>query len=86
MAMTVVKMHKLLGEMIEKGHGRKHVCMNKATFHHPLEGDGAVILDVDNIEVQSFPMIDDDGFTKVKTDGSESCHTAAVITGGFEKR
>jgi hypothetical protein len=83
MAMTIAKMHKLLGEMIQNGHGRKRVCVDKSTFRHPLEGDGAVILDVDSMEVVSFPMLDDDGFTKTRSDGSESCHTAAVICGDY---
>lgn len=42
MAMTVSALHKQLGTLIEAGHGRKPVAVNKCTFTDPCEQDGAV--------------------------------------------
>lgn len=81
MAITIGRLHKLLSRMIEQGHARKKVCINKASFSHPLEGDGAVILDVETVQIESYPMLDDDGFTK-----ENSCHTSLVLGGGAEGR
>jgi hypothetical protein len=82
--MTIGKLQKLLTAMVENGHGRKRVCVQKDTFKHILEEDGAVILDVESAGLESFPMMDDDGFTKTLADGTESCHTALVIKGDFD--
>jgi hypothetical protein len=84
MAMTIGRLHKLLGKMIEQGHARKKVCINKDSFFHPLEGDGAVILEAETAQIEAHPMIDDDGFTKFRADGSESMHTSLIIGGGYE--
>lgn len=79
MAMTIGRLHKLLGRMIDQGHARKKICINKESFSHPLEGDGAVILEVETAQIESYPMLDDDGFTK-----ENSCHTSLVLGGGAE--
>ena len=44
-----------------------------------MEGDGAVILEVETAQIESYPMLDDDGFTK-----ENSCHTSLVLGGGAE--
>ena len=82
--MTIGKLHKLLTDMIAKGHARKRVYVNKATFYHALEEDGAVILDVEEARITSFPMMDDDGGVKELADGTESCHTALVLAGDYD--
>ena len=79
---TVAKLHKLLGALIEQGHGRKPVCVDKSTFSHPLESDGALILDVDSVEGPRWIcMADDDGGTKWNSDGSESGRQVVIIKG-----
>lgn len=83
--MTVIKLHKLLGKMIEQGHGRKRVCINKATFKHPLESDGCVTLDIAKVGIQNYPLLDGDGGPKFRADGSESTCTTAVISGDYEE-
>lgn len=55
--------------------------VDKPTFYSPLEGDGAVVLDVYRVDLQSIPNIDDDGGTKVCKNGSESLTTTVVIGG-----
>ena len=77
MSMTIGRLHKLLGRMIEQGHARKKVCVNKRSFAHPLEGDGAVILEVETAQIESYEMLDDDGFLK-----ENSCHTSLILGGG----
>lgn len=60
--MTVAKLHKLLGAMVDEGQGRRPVCVNKASFYHPLESDGVVILDVTEAKAELITIADDDGF------------------------
>ena len=79
--MTIGRLQKLLTVLVEKGHARKRVCVQKNTFRHALEDEGAIILDVDTAGLESFPLMGDDGGTKERADGSESCHTALVIKG-----
>lgn len=83
MTMTVARLHKLLGKLVEKGHGRKPVCIDKRTFSHPLENDGCTILGVDAIEGPRFiPNCDDDGGFKENSDGTESGRMTVVLKGG----
>jgi len=79
--MTIGKLSKLLIKMIEQGHARKRVCVQKDTFSHPLEDDVCVILNVEKAEMVCFPMLDDDGGTKILADGRERYNTALVIRG-----
>jgi hypothetical protein len=78
---TVGKLHKFLGELVAKGHARKPVCIDKATFHHPLESDGATILEVEKGRFMWIPMIDDDGGVKQNKDGTESGRQCLVLRG-----
>ena len=79
---TVANLHKQLTELIAKGHGRKPICVNKSTFMHPLENDGAVILDVQYVfGPRWIGMADDDGGTKWNKDGSESGRYVIVLEG-----
>lgn len=80
--MKVHTLHALLGQIIEKGHGHKPVCIDKSTFQHALEEDGAVILDVVCISGPRFiPHTSDDGGTKFCVDGSESGRSTVVLHG-----
>ena len=81
MSMTVAKLHRFLGAMIEAGHGRKPVTVNKRTFSHPLEQDGVSILNVHSAELDWIPQGDDDGGTKVNKDGTEHGKWNVVLTG-----
>lgn len=83
--MTVQRMHKLLGQLIEQGHGRKPVCINKDTFQSPLEVDGACIMEVELITGSTFVgWTDDDGGTKWNQDGSESGRWVVILQGGAD--
>ncbi len=83
MSFTVARLHKELGKLIEQGHGRKPVKINKATFRNPLEDDGAVIMDIHIIEGPAWiPVCDDDGGTKWNRDGTESGSRVVVLKGG----
>lgn len=85
MTITVARMHRLLGEFVERGHGRKPVCIDKATFSHALEGDGCTILGVEVIDGPNWIYnCDDDGGVKENTDGSESGRMTIVLKGGAE--
>ena len=57
--MTVARLHKMLGKMVEAGNGRRPVCVNKASFYHPLESDGVAILDVTEAKAETIAMADD---------------------------
>lgn len=82
MSMTVARLHKELGKMIAAGHGRKPVAVNTRSFSHPLEDDGAVILNVVAIDAPRFVYnVDDDGFLKMNKDGTESGRRVVVLRG-----
>lgn len=83
--MNVNQLHKALGKLVAEGHGRKPVCVNKATFHHPLEMDGAVILGLKSVVgPQWIAMTDDDGGTKFNKDGTESGTYTVVLEGAHD--
>jgi hypothetical protein len=86
MSMTVAALHKRLGALIEAGHGRKPVLVNKASFHHPCEQDGTVMLDVAAVDGPKWiPWGDDDGGTKINKDGTEAGKTVVVLDGGWDE-
>lgn len=78
---TVARLHKELGKLIEVGHGRKPVYVNKQSFQHNCESDGAVILALCGMGIQWVPTMDDDGGTKWNKDGTESGKVLLVLTG-----
>lgn len=79
--MTVNKLLKLLEAAVAAGHGRAGVCVDKPSFTHPLEGDGAVILDARYAGVESVVQMDDDGGTKTNARGCECYRTCFVLRG-----
>jgi len=79
--MTIIKLHKILGEKIKQGHGRKRVCVDKSSFKHPLEEDGALILDVNNVEIDHVRIFDGDGFIACRKDGTERFNQVLIIRG-----
>ena len=80
--MTVAKLHKLLGALVDEGQGRRPVCVNKASFYHPLESDGVAILVATEAKADTITMSDDDGWTAINKDGSEKTRKVFVIGGG----
>lgn len=85
MGMTVSKLHKILGELVESGQGRRPVCVNKESFFSPLESDGVVILDVTEATAKTITMADDDGGTAWNADGTEKSRKVVVLGGGHER-
>lgn len=83
--MTVARLHKMLGQLIEEGQGRWAVVVNKASFYHPLEGDGVVILDVTEAKAGTTTMADDDGWTATNKDGSEKTRKVFMLGGGHTR-
>ena len=83
--MTVARLHKQLSEMVQNGQGWMKVAVNKRSFHHPLESDGAVILDVQSAAFTWVPLTDDDGGTAMRKDGTERGSMRLVIDGGHEE-
>ena len=81
MATTINKLHKILGEMIAAGHGRKPVCAAKHTFTHNCESDGTTILEVCTAKVKWVPWTDDDGGQAFNKDGTEKGKTILVLGG-----
>lgn len=79
--MTVRKLHKLLGEMIERGHGRRMVLVNKSTFTHNLEADGCVMLPICGAIPHAGSYMDGDGFTATRKDGRECVMRCVLLYG-----
>ncbi len=85
MTITVASLHKKLADLIAAGHGRKPVCINKESFTHPLENDGAVILGIESVKGPEWVgTCDDDGGIKVNADGSEAGRMTVILQGGAE--
>ena len=82
--MTIARLHKILGELVLNGQGRRPVCVNKASFYHPLENDGVVILDVTEAMSRSITIADGDGWTATNKDGSEKTRSVFILGGGHE--
>lgn len=83
--LTVGRLHAILGGMVSAGHARKRVHVDKDTYTHNLECDGAVVLGVYRCEIQVLGNIDDDGGMKFRKDGTESISTLVVLSGSGER-
>jgi hypothetical protein len=82
MTMTVLRMHKMLGALIEAGHGRKPVLVDRASFSDPRDNDGVILLPPRDVQGPRWiPNADDDGGTKWNRDGSESGQQCVLIVG-----
>ena len=81
MGISVAKMHKMLGELIEKGHGRRHICVDKATFTDNRESDGVTILDVYVLKPACIEMADDDGGLALNKDGTAKTRNIVLLGG-----
>lgn len=79
--MTINQLHKLLGKLIAKGHGRRQVHVDKGSYRHNLEADGCVILPVYRAAVHTYRILDDDGATHINADGMERQRTSLVLIG-----
>ena len=81
--MTLNQLYKRLGKLIEKGHGRKAVCVDKESFRDNRESDGCTILDIVCVDVRFIVNADDDGGAKINKDGTEN-GSARIIFGGSD--
>jgi hypothetical protein len=70
-----------LGRMIEHGHGRALVAVDKESFRDNRESDGCTILPVSGFKVYSVPQADDDGGHWANKDGTERMRTMCVLFG-----
>lgn len=85
MGMTIGKLHKELEKLIKAGHARRPVSVDKRSFYHPLESDGATILDIKEVSMQWVATLDDDGGFAMNKDGTERGKTVLVISGGWKE-
>lgn len=79
--MTINQLHKITAKLIEQGSGRRGVSVDKASFTHPLESDGAMILSVESAAAQVVEMSDDDGGTKTLANGRVVTVPLLVLSG-----
>lgn len=79
--MTLNKLHKLLGELIDQGHGRRQVSIDKSSFRDNRETDGCVILPISCVDVQWIVEADGDGGSATNKDGSERGRTTVILGG-----
>lgn len=81
MGITVKRLYRMLGALIDDGHGNRKVCVDKPSFQHNLEADGCVILEVSGAQIHTYPLIDGDGSTVENKDGTERELTSVVLIG-----
>ena len=79
--MTLNKFKKIIDKLIEQGHGRTQVSVNKESFSDNRESDGCVILNVYGAEYQYVPQAAGDGGTQFNADGTERYKRTIVIFG-----
>lgn len=80
--MTVARLHKQLGEMVQSGQGWMQVCVYKPSFSRPLESEGADVLDVKSGAHEWIPLCGDNGSIAVRADGTERGSMCFVLYGG----
>jgi len=79
---TVNKLHKMLTGLIESGHGRKPIVIDKESFHDPRESDGCTMLPISGVSGPRWiPSADDDGGIKENADGTEAGRQTVVLYG-----
>lgn len=83
--MTINQLHKITSDLIAKGAGRRAVCIAKDTFSHPLEPDGCTILDVESAELKIYELMDADGGSDCRKDGTVKTRTSLTLFGGDTK-
>lgn len=79
--MTLNNLHKILGRLIENGHGRCRVSVAKESFRDNRENDGCTILPVAGVDVRWIVDVDDDGGTAFNKDGTERGGTTIIFGG-----
>lgn len=79
--MTINQLHAITEKLIQQGCGRRKVTIDKSTFSHPLEGDGAVILDVASADFECVPILDADGYAERTKSGAEKIMMTLVMVG-----
>lgn len=79
--LTVGRLYKILGKMIEQGHARTGVYVSKQTFADNRESDGCTILPAYDCRVKTIHLADDDGGIAKRADGSERYRTMAILFG-----
>lgn len=77
---TVNQLHKQLGKLIDKGNGRTPVCIDKSSFHHPLESDGCVILNAAGFRYEYVLQLQDDG-SHLDNNGREHHKRCCILFG-----
>lgn len=79
--MTINQLHKITGELIAAGAGRRSVSISKDTYKHPLESDGCVILPVESAGLRVIEISDDDGGTATLANGQVKTRITLVLSG-----
>lgn len=79
--MTLNKLHKILGKLIEQGHGRNRVSVDKSSFRDNRENDGLTIMPVWCVDVRWINDADDDGGLAVNKDGTERGRRLVILAG-----
>lgn len=85
--MTLNQLQKQIAKLIEQGHGRKQVCVDKTSFRDNRESDGCTILPVCEVDTDWIPDADDDGGAAFNKDGTERGRWLVILGGSsYEKR
>lgn len=79
--MTINQLHRILTKEIGRGNGRRKVLVHKDAFTHPLKPDGLSYHDVTRADVETHTVLDADGFTKTRRDGTECLTTSLILRG-----
>ena len=78
--MTLAQLTKQLQRLVDKGHGRTHVVINKSTFKNNLEADGCCMFDIEAVHVGRWIILDENGY-HIHADEQEHWREGIVLTG-----
>ncbi|MFH1850993.1 MAG: hypothetical protein ABIA75_01470 [Candidatus Neomarinimicrobiota bacterium] len=77
--MTIQKLHKILSELIDQGHGRKTILVNKPSL---WDGNETFELcEITDTDYRWYPIVDGDGFSIENKDGMEHGKHALILIG-----
>jgi len=79
--LTVGSLHKIISKLVEEGHSRKPVSIDKSTFNHPLEEHGTTILRSYNVRLEPIAVMTDDGVIETGVDGTDNTRVTCIIEG-----
>lgn len=77
--MTLNKLAKMIQRLIDEGHGRENVCVDKDSL---FDGNNSwSVCRIESLQSECVHVADDDGGTAINKDGSERMMQCVILKG-----